>query len=124
MADIIRNNITFTGSKAGSAAEYYDTVLTAGYKGDHNYLAWDAAHKFGAGCAALIGDSCSFCFGFFAGARAQAAAAAFNAQWDALFAATPAPGRRKALQPLTNKLLSDIVRQYAVKVEILDRYYF
>lgn len=59
MNEIMRGKYCFSGPKAEQSVKYFDTVLSRGYRGDMDWLAWDAAHKF---CTSLMFDG-AFAFG-------------------------------------------------------------
>ncbi len=120
--EITRGRYTFYGLKASEAAKWFDTVLANGFADDMKWLAWDSAHKFGASVKGP--DFVSYRHGFVFGDNAEIAADFFNEAWKKAFDECPQAGRRSAMPRISNELKESIEKQYSVRIEVLDGYYY
>ncbi len=122
MDTVTRGIYIFRGQKAEKSAEYYDIVLSHGYSGDMNWLAYDAAQKFGN--RMIMKGVASFLHGTFHGERAEEASEYFDRSWKEAFDACPQEGRRKHMAEILNILLLETEKRYHVTSNIDNPYYY
>ena len=115
---ILREKYAFSGDEADKSIEYFDTVMSQGYDGDHDELAFDAAHKFGS--KLVFDDAASFRFGLFIGKRSREAARYFDGIWKEEFRETSEYGRKEHMTRVTGFLLQRTEKKYGVHTRIID----
>ena len=114
---VFRDKYCFWGSRAEDSAHYYDLVISHGYAGDMDYLAWDAAHKFGMRMTAP--SLASFRDGITMGENALTAAEFLDRERSVAFASCEEYGRKKRMQELM-ALKYDAAREnYGVEIKFL-----
>lgn len=114
---VIRDKYCFSGSRAEDSAHYYDLVISHGYNGEMDYLAWDAAHKFGMRMTAP--GLASFHDGITIGENALAAAEFLDRERSVAFASCEEFGRKKKMQELMASKY-DVAREiYGVDIKLL-----
>ena len=114
---VVRDKYSFWGSRAEDSAHYYDLVISYGYTGDMDYLAWDAAHKFGMRMTAP--GIASFLNGITIGDNALHAAEFLDNERRIAFASCEEYGRKKKMQELMASKY-DMAREiYGVEIKLL-----
>ena len=122
MNEVERGSYVFVGKKAEDSAYYYDLVLSRGYDGDLNWLAWDAAHKFGS--RLVEKGAVSFQHGVIHGEKAREAAEYFDAKWQEAFDSCPETGRRSTMRSFGRALLKETEEKFSVRITVKDPYYY
>lgn len=117
MERIMRDKYCFFGSRAQDSAHYYDIVMSHKYTGDMDYLAWDAAHKFGSRMTAP--GLASFRNGITIGESALTAAEFLDAEYQSAYASCEEYGRRKRMQELMALAYSKARKLYDVEIKLL-----
>lgn len=114
---IMRDKYCFSGSRAQDSAHYYDIVMSHKYTGDMDYLAWDAAHKFGSRMTAP--GLASFRNGITIGENALAAAEFLDAEYQTAYASCEEYGRRKRMQELMADVYERARAKFAISIKLL-----
>ena len=117
MEQILRDKYCFTGLRSADSAHYFDLVMSHGYNGDMDYLAWDAAHKFGTRMTAP--GIASFLNGITIGDDALAAAEFLDNERRIAFAACEEYGRKKKMQELMAVAYARAEEIYNVKIKLM-----
>lgn len=117
MNEIVRGKYCFTGARAKDSAEYYDLVNRHEHKCDTDYLAWDAAHKFGSRVTAV--GLASFRNGLVIGKNAVTAAEQIDQEYIRAFEACDVVGRSRKMKEHMLSVYMDVERQYGVNVRVL-----
>ena len=116
-ARINRDGYSFIGRKAENSAEYYDTVLKHGYDGNMDYLAWDAAHKFG---SLMMGsDIASFSNGILKGKHAAEAAYYIEEGKTSFLNTLEKEGRKEKLRTFMREKINEAEQKYNISVELM-----
>ena len=117
MTQVTRDKYCFIGPRAEDSAHYYDIVISHGYEGDMDYLAWDAAHKFG---MRMIGPNmASFRDGITIGERASAAAEFLDAEYSSAFASCEEYGRKSNMRDLMMVAYAKAKKMYDIEIRTL-----
>ena len=117
MHSIMRGNYCFLGPKAEAAAEYYDIVMSHGYNGDLDHLAWDAAHKFG---MQMTGPNiASFRDGIAIGERSSEAAEWLDAEYYTAFASCDVHGRKAKMREIMHCAYAKAKEDFLVEIKLM-----
>lgn len=117
MEQVKRDKYCFVGPRSADSAHYYDLVMSHGYKGDMDCLAWDAAHKFGTRMTAP--GIASFLNGITIGENALAAAEFLDKERQIAFAACEEYGRKKRMQELMAVAYAKAEEIYKIKIKLM-----
>ena len=112
-----RDDYSFIGMRANDSVKYYDTVVSNGYSGSKDYLAWDAAHKFGTRMTG-IGVS-SFRSGITIGAQSLAAAEYIDEEYRIAYSSCEEHGRSKKMKTIMQAVYARAKQLYDVEIELL-----
>ena len=120
MEQHIRNKYQFTGPRAGDSVKYYDNVVS--HRNDvstlnTDYLAWDAAHKFGTRVTAP--DMASFRNGIVIGQNALAAAEFLDNEYRIAYNSCEIPGRSRKMKELMEIVYAVAEEKYDVIVQLM-----
>lgn len=117
MDTVIREKYCFIGSRAEDSAKYYDTVISHGYSGDMDYLAWEAAHKFG---TRMTADGlASFRNGIAIGSNALTAVEFLDSEYSKAYDLCEENNRRKRMQDLMKIAYATAQNKYSVEIILL-----
>jgi len=112
----------FIGPRAVDSARFYEVISSQSERHDKDYLAWDAAHKFGSG---FIGPNCaSFCHGLIYGEKAKEASQYYDQKWKEAFQKCPKMRRQSAMRMVSHSLVSDVEKMFEVTISVIDGYYY
>ena len=116
--DIIkRDKYCFSGSSAKKSVQYFDLVVSHGYNGNMDYLAWDAAHKFGSRMTTDF--MASFRDGITIGLNALPAAEFIDTEYKKAFASCDEFGRSKRMKELMLSIYTQAEKKYDVVIKLL-----
>ena len=117
MGRIEHNQYIFDGPRANDSITYFDIVLSHGYNGDMDCLAWDSAHKFG---VRVIGANlASFKYGLVYGEKALDAAIFIDEEYIKAYSSCEEVGRRKKMKLLMIEIYSSAKMKYQVELRLL-----
>lgn len=117
MMEIIRDKYTFIGDKAEESVKYYDLVTSNNSDIEKDYIAWEAAHKFG---QKMIGPGiASFRDGIVKGKNAVEVAEYLDNKWNSFIQRLPKQNRRKLIKEKMTEVINGLTEQYDVEIERL-----
>ena len=117
MSIIEHDQYIFEGDKAGDSVKYFDTVISYGYKENMDYLAWDAAHKFGV--RVTTANMESFDCGLVYGENALDAAVYIELEHKKAYGSCEEFGRSKKMKRLMSEIYSAVELKYQVEIRVM-----
>lgn len=114
---VMRYGYCFSGSRAIDSAKYFDIVMSHGYKGDMDYLAWDAAHKFGMRMTAP--GIASFRDGITIGDNALIAAGFLDDEYRAAYESCEEYGRKAKMRELMAIAYAKAEKLYDIEIKLM-----